>query len=145
MNKIIKCKRYDTDTATAVAETSHSNVSQFDWWQETLYRKRTGEFFLHGEGHANSKYCEQIEKNAWGAGEKIIPMTLKQAQEWAEKYLDADEYETIFGSVDEGEKRQISLVLSADIIEMLKRNSVAANMTASDYVTELIKREDRSK
>ena len=29
-------------------------------------------------------------------GRKIIPLTIKEAKEWAEKYLDADEYEKLF-------------------------------------------------
>ena len=49
---------------------------------------------------------------AKAAGEKIITLSTKQAMEWAEKYLSANEYVAIFGEVGEdGEmpgKSQIS-------------------------------------
>lgn len=34
-------------------------------------------------------------------GEKIIPLTEDEAKEWAESHLDCDNYESIFGVVEE--------------------------------------------
>ena len=51
MRKIINNKVYDTDTATwiGLSDNGHEyNDSAYSG--ETLYRKRTGEHFLHGEG-----------------------------------------------------------------------------------------------
>ena len=107
MKKIINGKRYDTNTAKLIGETSYSNPGDFHWWCEELYQKRTGEFFLYGEGGPASKYSRQIEQNTWSGGAQIIPLTLEEAQEWGEKYLDADEYEEVFGRIEEG-KAQVS-------------------------------------
>jgi len=107
MKKIINGKRYDTETAQLIGSASYSNRSDFRFWSEELYRKKTGEFFLYGEGGPASKYGRKIEQNTWAGGEQIIPLTLKEAQEWAEKYLDADEYEAVFGRIEEG-KVQVS-------------------------------------
>ena len=63
--------------------------------------KKTGEFFLYGEGGPWSKYSRRISQNEWGGGEEIRPLTLQEAQKWAEKHLDADEYEQVFGEVEE--------------------------------------------
>ena len=105
MNKIIKGKRYDTETAKQVAKTSSREQgvgpSDLKFWSENLYQKRTGEFFLYGEGGAMSKYREPYENNGFQSGYKIIPLTLDQAKEWAEQAVDADEYEAIFGPVEE--------------------------------------------
>lgn len=102
MNKIIRGKKYDTETATKLAEWNNEfRRSDFNWFRETLYRKRTGEFFLYGEGGPMSKYAERAGSNGWGYGERIEPMTIEEAQEWAERYLTADEYENIFGAVEE--------------------------------------------
>ncbi len=55
MKKIINGKRYDTDTAEAVGYwDSKVGKSSFRWYEETLYQKRGGEFFLYGYGHASS-------------------------------------------------------------------------------------------
>lgn len=111
MKKIINGKRYDTDTAKFIAEASYSNYGDFNYWSESLYQKRTGEFFLHGEGGARSKYSRATGQNEWCGGAEIIPLTLLEAQEWGEKYLDADEYEETFGVVEEG-KTQVSTWIS---------------------------------
>lgn len=96
MVKIINGKRYDTETAKLVGETSYSNRTDFSFWAEELYLKRTGEFFLYGEGGPASRYSRSTGQNQWSGGEKIEPLTLQEAQEWAEEYLDADEYEALF-------------------------------------------------
>ena len=57
MKKIIKGKVYDTDTAQKVAEYSNNYPrSDLHFYEEELYRKKTGEFFLYGSGNAASKY-----------------------------------------------------------------------------------------
>ncbi len=96
MKKIINGKRYDTGTAKLIGEASYSNRTDFNYWSEELYQKRTGEFFIYGEGGPASKYSRSTGQNQWSGGEKIIPLTIKEAKEWAEKYLDADEYEILF-------------------------------------------------
>ncbi len=107
MKKIINGKRYDTDTAKLVGHTSYGTPGDFNYWWEGLYRKRTGEFFLQGNGGPMSKYSERIGENEWTGGQEIIPLSLEEAQEWGEKYLDAEEYEEIFGRVEE-DKTQVS-------------------------------------
>lgn len=107
MKKIINGKRYDTETAKLVGEASNSNRTDFRYWSEELYQKITGEFFLYGVGGAASKYNRAVGQNEWTGGEEIRPLNLKEAQEWAEKYLDGDEYEEIFGAIEE-DKTQIS-------------------------------------
>lgn len=105
-----------------------------------MYRKNTGEFFLHGSGGAASKYREQVAQNEWCGGEKIEPLTLEQAQEWAEKHLDGDEYEKIFGAVEEtGEKQTVTMSLDKGTIERLKRVSVDQGISVSELVSQLVK------
>lgn len=101
MRKIINGRKYDTETATALGH-AQSNVgrSDFKWWYETLYQKKNGEFFIHGEGNAASKYAERCG-DMWGCGERIVPLADNEAREWAERNLTVTVYEAIFGEVDE--------------------------------------------
>ena len=101
MKKFISGRRYDTETAKLVGYTSYSTPGDFGYWREDLYRKRTGEFFIHGQGGPMSKYSERLSENEWGYGHEIRPLSLKEAQVWVEKYLDADTYDEIFGRVAE--------------------------------------------
>jgi len=107
MKKIINGKRYDTDTATLIGSAGYSYSGDLEYWTEELYRKKTGEFFLYCKGGALSRYGRQTGQNEWSGGEKIRPLSLKEAQEWAEEHLNADEYEQVFGKIEEG-KTQIA-------------------------------------
>jgi hypothetical protein len=132
MKKIINGRRYDTETAQQVAEYQHSYQSEFDYYTETLYRKKGGEFFLHGYGHAASPYCEWVGSSTRSAGERIVPMTYAEAQKWAEEHLDADAYEAIFGEVEEdGTRTVLALSLTAAQLEQIKR------LAAQDGATKL--------
>lgn len=102
MKKVINGKMYNTETAKKVGSWGNEYYyNDFRWCAEELYKKKTGEFFLHGNGGAMSKYSVSCGQNSWSGGEEIIPMTDSEAKEWAEKHLDADEYEEIFGEVEE--------------------------------------------
>lgn len=101
MKKIINGKKYDTETATSVWEySSNYACSDYKYYDETLYKKKTGEFFLYGEGGPASKYAQKTIGGYTG-GKEIIPLTEKDAKEWAEERLDCDEYEALFGEVEE--------------------------------------------
>lgn len=100
MNKIINGKRYDTTTANLKGRYEYSNKFSFSYWKEELYQKKTGEWFLYGDGSACSKYSACGDGRSWGI-EKIMPYTESEAKEWAEKYMSADEYEELFGRVEE--------------------------------------------
>ncbi len=139
MRKIIDCKRYDTDTAKEIGCDVYSNRSDFGFWEETLYQKRTGEFFLHGVGGPASKYAETVGQNEWTGGEKIIPLSFDKAREWAENHLEADDYESTFGPVEEDDsKRLISLSLPTTAAETLKRLASETGKSQSELVAEMI-------
>lgn len=140
MKKIISGKRYDTETAKAVAVYYSSYpVNDLYYFEETLYQKRTGEYFIYGSGNAASKYAESCGMNEWRGGEKIIPLTLKKAQEWAEQHLDGAEYESIFGEIDESEEKiTTTLSLSPKAHEALKMRSHESGVSMSEYIETLL-------
>lgn len=102
MKKIIEGKRYDTETARKVGEfSSPGSRRDFQYYEESLYQKRTGEYFLAGEGGPASKYSRKTGQNEWSGGKDITPVTEAEAQAWAEKHLDADEYEKEFTVIED--------------------------------------------
>ena len=141
MNKVIEGKRYDTDTARMMASrTNDRPVNDFGYVEETLYRKRSGEYFLYGEGGPMTSYRTWISDNSWTGGEKIVPMSEAEAREWAEKWLDADEYEKIFGNVEEedGSMRTVTFSIPVYLHEKLKKEGVKRGVAASQVLAELI-------
>lgn len=101
MKRVIGGKLYNTDTAKikATYESNHGK-NNFEFFSEDLYLKKTGEFFIHGKGGPNSKYCDYFE-NTRMAGEAIKPLTIEEAKNWAETNLSVEGYQEVFGDIEE--------------------------------------------
>ena len=142
MVKIINGKKYNTDTAEEVGSWWNGlGWSDFHAAQETLYRKRTGEFFLHGEGGAATQYAEPCG-DMWGAGEKIIPLSVEKAKEWAEKNLSVEKYEEIFGTVSEGDDdttKTFNTTISTSSYTKLKELAAKSGRPMGAMIDDLIK------
>ena len=139
MKKIINGKVYDTETAHSICTWDNGVYEGFDSIEETLYRKRTGEFFIFGEGGARTKYATVSDNNHWSGGSEIVPLTWEAAREWAEAHMDADGYEAIFGPVAEDDSRTVvTISLSVGSLETAKRSAAQAGMSLSAYIESLI-------
>lgn len=119
MNKVIKGKRYDTETAKMIK-------SEVVAWGmvETLYKKRTGEFFLLHDGSEGGKWIEIFD--------------MDEAKEWVEEYCSSDTYEALFGATGE-EKTDLHLTLSGEDMEKLKSYALERRITVSEAVSKMIK------
>ena len=118
MKKVINGALYDTETAKPLGEDSCSNPGDFQYWVETLYRTKSGKYFLHGKGGAMTKYAVSVGLNEWSSGEKIIPLDLESAQKWAEEHLDGDEYIRAFGEPEERTTIMISVATKAKLSDI---------------------------
>ncbi len=101
MKRTIKGKTYNTKTATEVA--THSNrygPADAGFESETLYERKKGGYFLHGEGGWNSKYASVARREpkppgassryrspepSRGPGQKIIPLDEDGVKAWCNK------------------------------------------------------------
>lgn len=76
---------YDTEKAEKIAEyESNHNRGDFQFFEETLYRTKKGNWFLHGEGGPASPYCETFGNSTSGS-EDLIPMDEDEVIEWCER------------------------------------------------------------
>ena len=122
MNKVVNGKMYNTETAQMLAKAYVSEICQ-----QTLYRKRTGEYFLYTE--------EEVYGNL-----SIKPLTLSEAKKWAEKELEGTKYEEIFGDIeDEPEmaaelNQQISILLPKSLYDELKAKKSSTGMNVSALI-----------
>ena len=73
MKKIIAGKLYDTDTAKAVSNRIDRGSVADVYYGQTLYRKRTGEYFIYREGYR-------------GVEDAIEPLTYEEALETSAIY-----------------------------------------------------------
>ena len=135
MKKIINSKLYDTDTARFIGSDSYSNPRDFNYWCEALYVKRTGEYFLYGEGGPMSRYSRSLGDNSWSGGEQIIPLSFDKAQKWAEEHLSADEYADAFGMPDEdAEMETLHVQIPARLMAAIRARASAGKMSLAEYV-----------
>lgn len=139
MKKIINSKVYDTDTARCVGGICSGLGDRLFGWSEDLYCKRTGEYFLHGEGGPGSKYSEPAGPSETRGSEQIYPLAYDDARAWAAQHLTADEYTAEFGEITEdGTNAKLNLYLPASTIERAKRKAAQDGTTLSAYVEALI-------
>lgn len=143
MKKIIGGKVYDTGKAKAVAKYAIGGAGPTRV-KEVLYRKRTGEFFIHGEGGVETPYARPVGGYGWAPGERIIPLSYEAAREWAEARLRADDYENVFGEVQENDGRTcVSLSLSQTAYARARRGAAVEGISLSAYVELLIRKESK--
>lgn len=126
MKKIIKGKLYDTGKAKELGRwTPNPYGNDFNYHQETLYLKRTGEFFIHEERYGS---------------DKIRPLTYEETQKWAEEHLDGDDYIEIFGDPEEADKKQvISVSITDATYRKLKEIAAETGKPMGEIIDNLIK------
>lgn len=138
MNKVINGKRYDTETAELVGQWDNGhNFGEFQYECEELYRKKTGEFFLYGKGGPMSSYAVPSGNNNWTGSSKITPISIDEAKEWAEKNLDADDYEKYFQLEEEG-NIAFSLLIPGNLYNRLKEVSEKTGKSMKDIIVEAL-------
>jgi hypothetical protein len=96
MRRIIDGKAFDTETAELLGEASWGNRGDSGRWEESLYRTRKGRYFLHGKGGPATRWAVGHPGGSYSGGSDIRALGEDEAQEWAERYLSADEYEAIW-------------------------------------------------
>ena len=143
MKKIIANKVYDTATATLLGEASANGMSprDFGYWSEELYQKRTGEYFLYGEGGPATRYAVSAGENSWNGGEKIMPLAYDTARQWAEDHLTADEYEAIFGTVAEDDSvTALHVQIDSAVLARAKQAAAQAGSTLAALVEDAVRK-----
>ncbi len=145
MKKRIRGLEYNTGTAKKIAECSSSyGVNDNQFYKETLYRKRTGEFFVHGVGNAGSKYAEWLpDYHSYTSGEAIKPLTFDEAKEWYTELLndgsgDEKQYKELFQPKDSPEKVSLTLSVSKRAKKGLLDLATKQGKSQSEIVERLI-------
>lgn len=142
MKKIINGKLYNPDTAKNLGDWSNTNdYSSFSYCHEVLYVKRTGEYFLYGEGGPMSRYSKSLGDNSWSGGESITPLSFGKARQWAEEHLSADEYAAAFGMPDDNaDDVALNVMIAPALMAKLKQAAAERKMSLAEIVREKLAR-----
>lgn len=141
MKKVIRGRLYDTNTAKPIGSTfgGAELSTDFHYWEETLYKKRTGEYFLYCFGGAMSKYGAW-HGNTGESGTAIKPLAYDEAKEWAEKALDGDEWLAEFGEPEEnGDRTTLNISVTVGAADIVKRSAQKAGKSVSEMIETLIR------
>lgn len=148
MKKRIDGLIYDTAKAREVITYSDFPKSSNEHIEETLYRKRTGEFFLYGKGNANSGYATYNNMGGgYEPGERIIPLTFDDAKLWYKRNLNNNEYdfsdeqyENLFIAKDKSKQKKVVASISISVLakQELERLASIQRKTQSEIVENLI-------
>lgn len=139
MRKIIGGLLYDTDSAKKIAEYTLDDGTargDFRWYEEALYLKKTGEFFLWGKGGPLTAYAERKADGSTG-GEKIFPISESTAREWAESTQDTETYLKIFEAKEE-ELFYINCGLTKEAKEALDALREESGGTIAEVISSLV-------
>ena len=103
MKVIIERKSYNTETATKIAKWDNGRYrNDFSAIEETLYRTKKGQYFIHGWGGAATSYAKTFG-NSSSEGESIKLMSQDEAIDWLSVHGFVDEIEQHFGDcIEEG-------------------------------------------
>ena len=137
MKKVINGKKYDTETATFVCDRVLNDGDDLFKKDESLYHKRTGEFFLYGIGGAGSKYAMALDMNNFCEGEKIIPLSIDEAKQFIEENGTVEDYEKYF-TIDKDGSKTFTCKLSQKAYDKLKAKSEELGFPMSSITEELI-------
>lgn len=142
MKKIINQKRYNTDAAKLIVEffddLPADNPRHCEY--NRLYRKQTGEFFLHGKGGAESIYAS-VRKNIFCGGENLVPISMDEAKNICLKHLSKEEYNLAFGQTTTEDRKQINIQIDSGTWNMLQTLKGKTKKSANEIILELIRKE----
>lgn len=128
MKKIINGSRYDTETAKRLGWwESGPDIRDLFYCSETLYRTKSGKYFLHGEGGPGTAYGNSPN------GEQIIPIAEDAAKAWAEEHMSGDDYEVAFGAVDD-DITQVAAYLNSSLLNKLDAYKAEHNMSRNEII-----------
>lgn len=135
MQRVIDGKRYNTDTAKRLGSwESDQDYQGLHHEEETLYLTKTGNYFLHGCGGAASRYNKKTSTNSWIGGEQIVPISEEYARKWAADHLTENEYDMIFGDVENTGGVRVSVQIPAEIMAKMNDRMNADDCTRNSLI-----------
>lgn len=139
MKKVIRGRVYDTTKAKKIYETDNGlGYNDLYYISETLYCKKTGEYFLHGDGGAGTGYAKHCGTTSVGA-EDIVPLTYNEAKQWAEEHMNGDEYTKEFGDPEADYTNKVMTIsIRQKAIDKVKREAQKRDMSVSKLIEDLI-------
>lgn len=139
MRKIKEGRQYDTEAAMYVASCTHGIEGDPDWYTEKLYRKKTGEFFIAGEGGEKTRYAHRLYGTV-GPGFDIIPLDHEDVRAWSADHevpIPTELFDAGYGKGDRA-GRYVGAMVSEEAVERLSLASRRTGESKAKILERLI-------
>lgn len=137
MRAVISRKVYDTETSSELCSQHTGSTSDGTDLNETLYRTRSGRFFLYLSGGRNSK-AARISGIDTRASETIVPLEDYEARIFAERHLSPFDLERTFREKGPDSDATILLTVPASMRDRIKTEAHAAGVTISTFIRNIL-------
>ena len=135
MKKVIEGTLCNTDTAKRLGSYDNGELpGDINYVKESLYRTKSGSYFLHSEGGARTQCAIKDVSGHWRSGELITLINPVSAKKWAEEHLDADGYTQAFGYPEERTTISISASTKAKLDEIKARTGMTIGEIVADAI-----------
>ncbi|MBQ9542662.1 MAG: hypothetical protein IJJ76_12270 [Ruminococcus sp.] len=140
MKKIIDNRVYDTDTAQLIKQADHDNIISGEGkCKQSLYRKRTGDYFLCVYGaRADSFHNLHLTDAKHDRERHIYLLTFEQARAWCEAEMTAEEWLENFEPAEDDSLAALNLTLSAAAVSKFKLSAQQQQISQKELMEKLI-------
>lgn len=143
MKRIIKNRVYDTSKARLVGRFAELGEDPSSRLSEKLYQKRTGEYFVYGEGGPLTRYASWHDGSP-SPGERIMPLGYDEARAWAEAHLSPEDFSEAFpdklGEAGGSGQARLTLIVTAPAKAALEREAARSGRPRGAIVSELLEK-----
>jgi hypothetical protein len=141
VRRSIDSRMYDTSQAETIAKYVCEKPGEPYYREETLYRAKTGEYFLGGIGGEHSYYA-QLVGDKYIPGEDIIALRVGEARRWLEDQGYTEIIERIFGTISTLDyTTAVSVHLTDEIMGRAERAAAKSATSVEQWIEQLIRRE----
>ena len=137
VRRIIGGRVYDTSTSRLIGAVERGERGAPGWYRSALYRKRTGEVYIHEEGGAASPVASDLGGGVYGPGEIIRPLRYEEAQEWARDHLKAEEAARLYRDA-RSERGPLGIKAAPETRERLRRAAARYGRRQGDILDDII-------
>lgn len=140
MKKIIGNKVFDTDTAQLIKRADHDNIRNGEGkCKQSLYRKRTGDYFLYVSGARTGTFHNLHLNDAKHDRERhIYCLTYEQARAWCEAEMSAEEWLENFEPTEDDSLCPLNLTLSAAAVSKFRLSAQQQQISQRELMERLI-------
>ena len=130
MKKVVKKTLCDTETAEQIGE------ARYEGFTESLHRTKSGKYFIHGAGGADSRYASRDADGNPIPGEDIYLLTNPAAADWImDNYGPTDAY---YAAKSGSKKEWVKISVASSTKAMIDELRDGSDLTVNELIIDAL-------